>query len=69
MSATPTDTDDRARPADIQDLLDRVPDRDRALLAMSLECLPDDDIAATLGISGAAVRARRARVVDRLVAG
>jgi FixJ family two-component response regulator len=65
-----TSTHRHAHPPDpeVIALLDQVEDRDRALLAMLLESSPDDDIAATLGISGAAVRRRRARLLDRLVA-
>ena len=47
-------------------LLERVEDRDRAILAMLHEHVPPDDIAATVGISGAAFRRRRARILARL---
>jgi FixJ family two-component response regulator len=46
--------------------LDRVEDRDRAILAMLLERLHPDDIAATVGISAATLRRRRARIMARL---
>ncbi len=47
-------------------LLERVEERDRAILAMLQERIHPDDIAATLGISGAALRRRRARINARL---
>jgi FixJ family two-component response regulator len=47
-------------------LLDRVEDRDRAVLAMLLERVHPDDIAAALGISAAAVRLRRTHIAARL---
>jgi hypothetical protein len=50
------------RPAEVLTLLDRVEDRDRAMLAMLLEREHPDDIADTLGISASALRRRRAQV-------
>lgn len=47
-------------------LLDRVADRDRAVLAMLLEHVHPDDIAATLGVSAATLRRRRAHIIARL---
>jgi hypothetical protein len=47
-------------------LLDRVEDRDRAILAMLLERIHPDDIAATVGISAATLRRRRAQIIARL---
>jgi FixJ family two-component response regulator len=47
-------------------LLDRVADRDRAILAMLLEHVHPDDIAATLGVSAATLRRRRAHIIARL---
>jgi hypothetical protein len=47
-------------------MLDRVEDRDRAILAMLLERVHPDDIAATVGISAATLRRRRAHMIARL---
>jgi FixJ family two-component response regulator len=47
-------------------LLDRVDDRDRAILAMSLERVHPDDMAATLGVSAATLKLRRNRITARL---
>jgi FixJ family two-component response regulator len=47
-------------------LLDRVDDRDRAVLAMLLERVHPDDIAATLGVSAATLKRRRTRILARL---
>jgi DNA-directed RNA polymerase specialized sigma24 family protein len=47
-------------------LLDRVDDRDRAVLAMLLERVHPDDIAATLGVSAATLKLRRNRIIARL---
>jgi FixJ family two-component response regulator len=47
-------------------MLDRVEDRDRAILAMLQEGVHPDDIAATVGISAATLRRRRARITARL---
>ena len=47
-------------------LLDRVDDRDRAVLAMLLERVHPDDIAATLGVSAATLKRRRTRIMARL---
>ena len=47
-------------------LLDQVDERDRAILAMLLEQIHPDDIAATVGISAAALRLRRAHIAARL---
>jgi FixJ family two-component response regulator len=54
------------RLSDTVALLDRVEDRDRAILAMLLERVHPDDIAATLGISAANLKRRHARIVARL---
>jgi hypothetical protein len=54
------------RSADMLTLLDRVDDRDRAILAMLLEQIHPDDIAATVGISAAALRRRRTHIIARL---
>jgi FixJ family two-component response regulator len=54
------------RSADMLTLLDRVEDRDRAILAMLLEQIHPDDIAATVGISAAALRRRRTHIIARL---
>jgi DNA-directed RNA polymerase specialized sigma24 family protein len=54
------------RPPDVLMLLDQVDDRDRAMLAMLLEDMHPDDIAATLGISASAFRRRLVHVIDRL---
>ena len=55
------------RPEEILTLLDRVDDRDRAMLAMLLQRVHPDDIAQTLGISASALTRRRAQVRARLV--
>jgi FixJ family two-component response regulator len=47
-------------------LLDRVDDRDRAVLALLLEGVHPDDIAATLGVSAATLKLRRNRITARL---
>jgi hypothetical protein len=47
-------------------LLDQVEDRDRALLAMLLERVHPDDIAATLGVSAGTLRLRRTHIIARL---
>jgi FixJ family two-component response regulator len=47
-------------------LLDQVEDRDRAILSRMLEHTHPDDIAATVGISAAALRRRRKRIGARL---
>jgi FixJ family two-component response regulator len=57
---------DTVRPTDVLTLLDRVEDRDRPILAMLVEHTHPDDIAATVGISAAALKRRRARIADRL---
>jgi FixJ family two-component response regulator len=54
------------RPEEILTLLDRVDDRDRAMLAMLLQRVHPDDIAQTLGISASALARRRAQVRARL---
>jgi FixJ family two-component response regulator len=54
------------RPEEILTLLDRVDDRDRAMLAMLLQRVHPDDIAQTLGISASALTRRRAQVRARL---
>jgi hypothetical protein len=54
------------RAPDALGLLERVEERDRAILSMLQERIHPDDIAATLGISGAALRRRRARINARL---
>jgi FixJ family two-component response regulator len=50
------------RPDEVLTLLDRVEDRDRAMLAMLLEHEHPDDIAHALGISASALKRRRAQV-------
>ena len=59
-------TSSNARPTDAMTLLDQVEDRDRAILAMLLEDAHPDDIAATVGISAAALRRRRRQISARL---
>jgi FixJ family two-component response regulator len=54
------------RQTDTLTLLDRVDDRDRAVLAMLLERVHPDDIAATLGVSAATLKLRRDRISARL---
>jgi DNA-binding NarL/FixJ family response regulator len=54
------------RQPDMLTMLDRVDDRDRAILAMLLEGTHPDDIAATVGISAATLRRRRADISARL---
>jgi hypothetical protein len=54
------------RITNVEALLDRVEDRDRAILAMLMERIHPADIAATLGISAAKLRLRHARIVARL---
>jgi hypothetical protein len=58
--------DSDRRRTDTLTLLDRVDERDRAILAMLLERAHPDDIAATLGFSAATLRRRRRRIVARL---
>ena len=57
---------DTVPPTDVLTLLDRVEDRDRPILAMLVEHTHPDDIAATVGISAAALKLRRARIIARL---
>jgi hypothetical protein len=47
-------------------LLDRVEDRDRAIVAMLLERVPSDDVARTLGISARALELRRESILKDL---
>jgi DNA-binding NarL/FixJ family response regulator len=54
------------RPDDVLALLDRVEDRDRAIVAMLLRRTPPDDIASTLGISARALRRRRTSILSSL---
>jgi hypothetical protein len=63
---TASERSEDLRPTDMLTLLDRVDDRDRAILAMLLEHIHPDDIAATVGISAAALRQRRTHIIARL---
>lgn len=47
-------------------LLDRVEDRDPAIVAMLLERVPSDDVARTLGISARALELRRKSILKDL---
>ena len=52
-----------------QELLDRVDDADRAVVAMLLERTHPDDIASTLGLSARSLRMRRQSILARLDTG
>lgn len=54
------------RSDEVHALLDRVEDRDRAIVAMLLERIVRDDVARTLGISARAVERRRQSILQRL---
>lgn len=54
------------RPDDVLALLERVEDRDRAIVAMLLQRTPPDDIARTLGISARALQRRHTRILSSL---
>jgi hypothetical protein len=66
MSHRPSTPRSHRWQTDTLTLLDRVDDRDRAVLAMLLERAHPDDIAATLGLSAAGLRRRRAQIIARL---
>ena len=54
------------RPKEVLALLDRVEERDRAIVAMLLERIPPDEVARTLGISARVLRWRRERILKSL---
>ncbi len=54
------------RPDEVHELLDRVDDPDRAIVAMLLERIPRGLIASTLGISARSLRQRRHAILTRL---
>jgi DNA-binding NarL/FixJ family response regulator len=54
------------RPDGLLTLLDRVEDRDRAIVAMLLEGTHPDEVARTLGISARALDLRRKSILKRL---